>query len=90
MGKFENVRFVDEVKDLPEAVCLNEELMNKIRYLQMVDVELAYRKYLELYQQAYTLSLEEMAKTITFLETEREITMKNIQSILNPQTEGDK
>jgi hypothetical protein len=84
MGQYVNVKFVDEVNDLPEAICMNEDLMNKIRYLQMVDVELSYRIYLKLYEKSKTLDIEELAKSMEFLETEREVTIKGIEAILNP------
>jgi len=88
MGQYVNVKFVDEVNDLPEALCLNEELMNKIRYLQMVDVEIAYRIYLKLYEKSKTLDLEELAKSMEFLEVEKETTINGIKAILNPK-EGE-
>lgn len=85
MGQYVNVKFSDEITDLPEAVCLNEDLMGKIRYLQMVDVEISYRVYLKLYEKAKTLDLEELAKSMEFLETEKQETIRTIETILNPK-----
>lgn len=79
MGQYVNVKFTDEINDLPEEVVFNEELMEKLRYLQMVDVEIAYRLYLKLYEKSKTLDLEEMARTLEFLESEKAETIKAIE-----------
>lgn len=89
MGQYVNVKFTDEINDLPEAVCLNDKLMMKIRYLQMVDVELSYRIYLKLYEKAKTLDLEELAKSMEFLETEKQTTITDIEAILHPEKKSN-
>jgi hypothetical protein len=89
MGQYVNVKFSDEMNDLPEELCLNEDLMNKVRYLQMVEVELAYRIYLKLYEKSKTLVLEELAKSMEFLETEKETTINGIKAILTPTKKGE-
>jgi hypothetical protein len=87
LGQYVNAKFIDEIIGIPEKVCLNQNLINELRYLQMVDVELAYRTYLKLSEKAHTLDLEELAKSLEFLETERKETLVKIETILN--TEGE-
>lgn len=87
MGQYVNVKFIDEITDLPDAICMNEELVSKIRYLQMVDAEISYRVYLKLYEKSKTLDLEELAKSMEFLEIERETTINGIKAILYPTEE---
>lgn len=82
LGEFRNIKFHDEINDIPEKVCLNEEVMAKIRYLQMVDVEIAYRDYLRLMEKANTVKTEELAKAIEFLETERNSVLEEINEML--------
>jgi hypothetical protein len=83
--QYGNNGFTDEITGIPEEVFLNQELISKIRYLQMVDVELAYRVYVDLYKKSHTLATEELAKAIAYLEEEKSKTMESIQSILHTQ-----
>lgn len=82
LGQYVNMKFTDEINDLPEELVLNEELVSKLRYLQMVDAEVAYRVYLKLYEKSKTLDVEELAKTLEFLEGERLTTIEIIKPIL--------
>jgi len=87
LGQYVNVKFIDEINDLPDVICMNEELVSKIRYLQMVDAEISYRVYLKLYEKSKTLDLEELAKSMEFLEFERAETLSAISAILFPKPE---
>jgi len=87
MEQYGNVTFTDDIIELPEEVILNQELISKIRYLQMIDVELAYRTYVELYKQSKTLSVESLARAVEFLEEEKKETMAFIQATLKPTKE---
>jgi len=64
LGDYKNIKFVDEMVDIPERVCMDENLMSKLRYLQMLDVELAFRQYLELIKKVGTVPLEEAMKIL--------------------------
>lgn len=85
--QYGNITLVDEILDLPEEVSLNPDLVGKIQYLQMLDVELAYRAYFELYKEAKTLAVESIAEAVSFLEAKKEETMAQIRDILNPKEE---
>lgn len=85
--QYGNNAFVDEITGLPEDVFLNAELMAKIRYLQMVEVELAYRTYVELYKQSKTVAVESLARAVEFLESEKNTTMAFIEATLKPKKE---
>jgi hypothetical protein len=89
LEQYGNVTFNDEIVDLPEEVFLNQELISKVRYLQMVDVELAYRTYVDLYKKSHTLAVENLAKAVAFLEAEKKETMEAIESILKPDKKGE-
>lgn len=82
--QYGNISFVDEIIDLPDEVVFNLDLMNKIRYLQMIDVELAYRIYSDLYKESRTLAAESVAEAMAFLNEKKEETLAAIRDILNP------
>ena len=75
LGQYTNIKFVDEILNLPDEAIFNVELESKVRYLQMLEVEIAYRDYVNLMKVAETKSEEEVAK---FLEEQREATVKEI------------
>jgi hypothetical protein len=80
LGNYTNIKFVDEINNLPEGATFNEEILNKIRYLQMIDFELAYRTYIRLYEKVQTLKIEEAVK---LLEEEKTQTLQEIDKIFN-------
>ena len=75
LGQYTNIKFADQIINLPDSVIFDVELSSKIRYLQMLEVELAYRAYVNLMKQAETKTEEEVAK---FLEEQNANTVKEI------------
>jgi hypothetical protein len=75
LAQYANIKFVDEISALPEEAIFNVDLASKARYLQMLEVEIAFRMYLELMKQAETKTAEEVAK---FLEEQRNETVKEL------------
>jgi len=84
LAEYANIKFVDEFTDIPERVCLNENLMGELQYLQMIGFELSLRKYKELMTLAKTYDVEVILK---FLEEERNETLDKIKEILTPKEE---
>jgi len=83
--RYGNIEFTDEINDIPDQICLNEELMDQLRYLQMLTVEISFRRYIDLYEKAHTISEEQLAEALSYLEQERETTTQLIQKILNKE-----
>jgi hypothetical protein len=75
LAQYANVKFVDEISSLPDETIFNVELESKIRYLQMLQSEIAYRTYVNLMKQAETKTAEEVAQ---FLEEQRTLTVQEI------------
>ena len=69
LGNYSNIRFLDEVNNLPGEIAFNSEVVSLIRHLQMIQLELDYRKYVELYEQLGKLSLEESTKLLEEFRT---------------------
>jgi len=82
LGDYKSIRFSDYVANLPERVALNAELVDKIRYLQLVNVELHYRQYIQLAEKLKTAKLESIAEVIQLLEDEKTATLQDIKTIL--------
>ena len=48
LGNYSNVEFTEELNEIPEKLLFNKEVMHKFRKLLMLNVERAYKNYLEL------------------------------------------
>ena len=48
LGNYQNVKFVDEIVDIPENIALDKDMMNLLHYAQILEVEKAYYKYAQL------------------------------------------
>jgi hypothetical protein len=84
LGQYQNIKFTDVLSEFPENIVLNTESINQIRYLQMVGMELAFRKYLKLSNELNKLTIEEAVK---YLEEERINTTELIKNLLNENGE---
>jgi hypothetical protein len=48
LGDFKNIKFYDEISDIPENVALNEKAMSLLHFLQLLEIESSHKKYLRL------------------------------------------
>lgn len=69
LGDYKNIKFIDEITDLPEDIATDEEMVGKLSYLQLVGIEKSFYRYYELAKKVKTLNPEEI---LGFLEEERE------------------
>ena len=58
LGNYSNVEFTEELNEIPEKLIFNKEAMHKFRKLLMLNVEIAYKKYLETMQQDEDVQIE--------------------------------
>lgn len=86
LGNFKNLRLSEEVIDLPEEVTFNEKILNKIRYLLLLDIESTFRKYAELDDKLGRLSLE---KALEFLQEEKTVTFNALFEKMISQKEKE-
>jgi hypothetical protein len=77
LGDFKHLQLIDEITDIPDA--LNQEKIEKISYLQLLTVEITFKKYAELAKKANTFKEEEVLK---FLEEERSRTIEEIKTLI--------
>jgi hypothetical protein len=85
IGNYTNIDISDSIDGIPDSMMLNQVLMEKIRYLQLVSLESAYYKYVELMKKTGSIKQEEVTQ---FLEEEREQTISTIKNLLT-QKEGE-
>lgn len=85
LGDFKNIKFIDTISDVPEEFVLDSALSNIIRYLQLVDIELAFRRYYQLAEKVGTLKVEE---TISILENLRQETLLNLKERLTIEVQN--
>ena len=82
LGDYRWLELTDTLVELPEG--LNQKLAEEINYLQLITVELAFKRYAELTKTANTLKEEDV---LAFLEKERDKTFTEIKSLIKETKE---
>lgn len=86
LGDFKNIKFMDIIVEVPQEFITNDGLVNEVRFLQLVSIELAFRRYMRLMEE---VPLAWGQKSIEALEAIRQDTIKSITSLLeNGDTEA--
>lgn len=80
LAQYQNIKLYDSISDLPEEVLANTELVNKIRYLQLLQLEVDYRNYLKLVEMT---SQYDTSTIFQVLEEEKINTIDLIKDIFN-------
>lgn len=80
LGDYKNIKFVSEIYNVPKELAFNKEVMDKINYLMLLDIESNFRKYVELSSKLNTLKVEEMMQ---YLEDERMNTLDELKQIIS-------
>ncbi len=80
LGDYKNIKFTSELYNIPKEFAFNNDIMTRINYVLLLDVEANFRKYVELASKLNTLKVEEMMQ---FLEEERINTLDEIRKLLN-------
>ena len=86
LGDYRNIEFEDFLVAIPDQLLFDEGFTSEAYYLQLVNVELAYRRYINLAAKyPHGMAVEEAIKG---LEMERENTLKSLKAIKNGTTEA--
>lgn len=80
LGDYKNIKFSDVISDLPKEVMFNNELIEKIQFLQMINMERMFRIYLDLNRTLGEMNSETIAK---YLEEVRLSTLEDIKNLMN-------
>jgi hypothetical protein len=84
LGDYKTLRLSDDIIDIPMPLAMDKEFMGLVRYLQLVEVEITYRKYFELLKQTNAITVDEAMK---FLAKVQEDTMGEIKAKLEDKGE---
>jgi hypothetical protein len=79
LGDYKSIRFSDIINELPQEVMLNQELIDKLRYLQMLNVDAAYQLYVDMNRRINRIPEEEK---LSFLIEEKLNTLDDIKKLL--------
>ena len=85
LGDYKNITFDDLITEVPEELIFDVELVGQIKYLQLLSVEVAFRKYLQIMED---IPLNAEDRGVVELEKIRQDTIKSIKTLLNGKTEA--
>jgi len=80
LGQYQNIKLHDSIDNLPEEVVFNTDVMNEIRYLQFIQLELDLRRYLQLVDKIHPYNTEE---AVGYLEEVKVQTIDLIKELFN-------
>lgn len=72
LGDYQNIKFSDTITEIPDTIIKNQDSMRLIKYLQLVDIEWSYLRYMNLRREMpKILSPESIEEALSFVEAER-------------------
>jgi hypothetical protein len=84
LAQYQNIKLFDSFNQVPYEFMLNQEMIDKIRYLQLIDLEMAFKRYIKLAEQLHDYSIDE---ALVMLETIKIDTMNEIKNLF--ETKGE-
>ena len=85
LGDYKNITFDDNIVDVPSELMFDVELVGQIKYLQLLSVEVAFRRYLKVMEK---IPLSAEGRGVEELEKMRQNTIKSIKTLINGNTEA--
>ncbi len=85
LGDFKNITFDDVMTEVPQEFALDTVFVSQVKFLQLISIEIAFRRYVKIMEDFPLAGGEEMVKA---LEELRQDTVDSIQEILNGDTEA--
>lgn len=77
LADYNNVKFSQEITEVPEKVMLNERGVGLLYSLMYLEMEKAHKNYIMLYK-SYPASLEQIEQTASIIEEARTKTFKEL------------
>lgn len=78
LGKFRNLKFIDEINDLPDNIAFNGELISALRWLQLMQSEKTYYRYAVLANEYKEKNAEECLALVTEIHEETLLELKEL------------
>lgn len=89
LGDYQNLKATDTITEIPDAVASNPDAIRLLRYLQLVDIEWTYIKYMKLRSSEPKLSNVEAIETaLSFIEDERRTTFVELLTAISTDKAG--
>lgn len=84
LADYNNVKFSQEITEVPEKVMLNERGVGLLYSLMYLEMEKAHKNYIMLYK-SYPASLEQIEQTASIIEEARTKTFKELLEELSKE-----
>ena len=78
LGDYRNIKFVDVISDLPDDIAFNGELISALRWLQLMQSEKTFYRYLVLGSQYKDKNAEECLAIVSKLHEETLLELKEL------------
>jgi len=78
LGNYKNLKFIDEINELPDDIAFNGELISALRWLQLMQSELTFYRYLNLGSQYKDKSAEECLAIVSKIHEETLLELKEL------------
>ena len=80
LGDYKNIEFGEEITQIPADIAFNPEVIDRIRYLQLLTTEISFQRYISLVKQTAGLASEDV---IAALEKSKLQTFDELKQVLN-------
>jgi len=78
LGDFRNIKFIDSINNLPDEIAFNGELVETLRWLQVVHAEKTFWRYFHLRSQLKDKDAEECLAIISEMHEETLLELKEL------------
>ena len=86
LGNYKNIKFIEEVNDIPDDLMFNVEYVTYVRTLQALRLDKSYLQYLQLFDEVVQKVIDgtmELAEAISTLDVTAKAMTDTIQEFLN-------
>jgi hypothetical protein len=84
LGDYQDIRFADEITDLPESVATDDSLITKLTVMQLLRIETGLLKYYKIRSKYQGMPIED---ALAAIEAERSEVIESILSEFNKPKE---
>ena len=78
LGNYKNLKFIDEINELPDDIAFNGELISALRWLQLMQSEKTFYRYLALGSQYKDKNAEECLAIVSKIHEETLLELKEL------------
>ena len=86
LGNYKNIKFIEEVNDIPDDLMFNVEYVTYVRTLQALRLDKSYLQYLQLFDEVVQKVIDEtmeLAEAISTLDVTAKVMTDTMKEFLN-------